>query len=102
VAILLDMNRHPKTKEILAEMEIYAKSDEEVFVNLGWTTGFSVVTYFKRRIRGERINEKVIHFIPSGCKGFAKKWMNSYVYCARPGGGKVIKHKIGNCPLARK
>ena len=96
------MKRHPKAKEILVEMEIYAKSDEEVFVNLGWVVGNNLVPYFKRRVRGERINEKVIHFIPSGCKGFAKKWMNSYTYCARPGVGKVIKHKIGNCPLAKE
>ena len=43
------------------------------------------------------IDGEVVHFIPTSCKNLA-----TFAYCARPNTGKVIKHKIGNCPLARE
>ncbi len=114
------MKRHPKTKEILAEMEWWAKKktwniDEEEIHKLiceayhpypqhpwgptnlqdwdGIYLRFS--EYFQSYLRGLE-SQQALHFVPRGCEGMVM------VYCARPGVGKVVKHKIGNCPLARE
>ncbi len=103
------MKRHPQTKEILKEMERWAKKKK-------WSPIYDTViikpfnkffgSHYDRReylmgfYQGEppHLTEALcIHFIPTTCEGNAV-----YAYCARPGVGKVIKHKIGNCPLVRK
>lgn len=112
------MKRHPKTKEILAEMEWWAKKKK-------WNTSPSEIhelicgayhpypqhpwgldnrkdwdgiclrfsEYFQTY---DTPDQQALHFVPRGCVGLVM------TYCARPGVGKVVKHKIGNCPLAKE
>ncbi|KKL58089.1 hypothetical protein LCGC14_2228880 [marine sediment metagenome] len=103
------MKRHPKTKEILTAMDKWAKEDNwpdgplRVWHKIEDSLGLdSISVYYKDwssvYIGGEYEEPKlnVIHFLPNGCESDDK-----YAYCARPGAGKVTKHKIGNCPLAK-
>jgi len=116
------MKPHPEIKKILAEMEKWAKKKTwrqknparaQVFLRLhlkAWRK-FGSGSIFKdcnwyifskfpdpTKPIWDVKPSKVIHFIPMGCHN----WEPFYTYCARPGVGKVIKHKIGNCPLAKE
>ena len=101
--------RHPKTKEILAEMELWTTVDEwpdeplkvwhEIEASLGIDLSCDHTDWGDILVNGEYVAVgNVLHFIPSGCYGK----QSIYAYCARPGVGKVIKHKIGNCPLRKE
>ncbi|KKN79614.1 hypothetical protein LCGC14_0338180 [marine sediment metagenome] len=114
------MKRHPKTKEILKEMEWWAKqkewnsSPDEIHElicgayhpypqhpwgasNLMDWDGIHLrfSEYFQTYSEEAGDNRQALHFVPRGCAGLVM------TYCARPGVGKVVKHKIGNCPLAK-
>ena len=110
------MKRHPKTKEILAEMEKWAKKKKWPSEPSPWSLLMTNIQgstpHHAKQDRDEPPNPAfwiadevqavgpggdVIHFIPIGCESGA-----TYTYCARPGVGKVVKHKIGNCPLAKE
>ncbi len=105
--------RHPRTKEILAEMEKWAKKKvwpecplavwHDIEECLGIKLSVSLKDWAGIYVGAfddldyEDNDLSVIHFLPTGCKSTPY-----YAYCARPGVGKVIKHKIGNCPLAKE
>ena len=116
----LKMKRHPKTKEILAAMDKWAKKKrwptnsfpnklytplnmhrdfEEILGENLWGPDEYAGNYLYNEVRNKKgwsYRATVLHFISTGCgKGAC------YAYCARPGAGKVTKHKIGNCPLAK-
>ena len=101
---------HPKTKEILVEMELWTTVDEwakeplNIWHEIEDSLGIDLDCYHKdwgsNLVEGVLVTGgNVLHFIPSGCGGDNKP---TYAYCARPGVGKVIKHKIGNCPLRKE
>ena len=102
--------RHPKTKEILAEMELWTTVDEwpddplkiwhEIEDSLGIDLDCCYKDWGDVLIEGEHVTiGNVLHFVPLGC-GLDKNPV--YAYCARPGTGKVVKHRIGNCPLRKE
>lgn len=127
------IKRHPKTKEILEEMEEWAKKKDWAWDDikcldegfrsdcdhdecklcqlanisknheryLPWylSLGFTINPAIKDADDNYKLLDlhAVMHFIPTGCKGGS-----TYTYCARPGTGGVIRHKIGNCPLAKE
>ena len=126
VFVELKMKRHPKTKEILAEMERWTKKSRwQKYCSCDETAKIYTCLYHKThslienngQCGGEAylseeyfidlpsseccmIINGLLHFIPVGCT--QRTGSDAiYAYCARPGVGKVVKHKIGNCPLAR-
>lgn len=101
------IKRHPKTKEIITEMDKWAKGR-------GWNgqdawygvtdaidperlytrhTYYLMDLYFDGY---DNLGGDVLHFVSLGCDH------GKMAYCARPGTGKVVKHRIGNCPLAKE
>ena len=100
---------HPKTKEILHEMELWTLVDEwpdeplqiwhEIEDSLGIELSCGYKDWGDVFVDGKYTAVgDVLHFIPSSCYGNEP----IYAYCARPGVGKVVKHRIGNCPLAKE
>ncbi len=111
--------RHSKTKEILAEMSKWAKKKEwpvcpPIYHGLHFSgIGCGCVWEMMLDKLCDSDDEKeafcedvdsfgfAIHFIPRGCSQ-STSLGEKFAYCARPGVGKVVKHKIGNCPLSKE
>ncbi|MDA2916658.1 hypothetical protein MYX64_07465 [Nitrospinae bacterium AH_259_B05_G02_I21] len=102
------MKRHPKTPEILAEMERWAKKKawrikvKELYEELDRAAGQYMTHDYVLWAYGledpmPNGQPRVIHFIPTGCESKAV-----YAYCAYPNSKRVIKHKIGNCHIAKE